>query len=637
MVATRRLGGRGPSLADAAAAPRRLRPGPGTTEAVPTPSCTGGRGWKRRSRRSTSTGESRPDLERDFVEAGRHARDAEVRSARRTARRLRRLLVAAAAALVVALVAGAVAVVQRRQADDNATEAEVQAERAETAAAEAQIEALVGRAESLRQTQRDTAALLAVEAYRLADTPRTRSALLATFTDRPDVLRRPPPGGRRRRGRHRDARRRVGVRRRRQGRLRPYGLDTGSLGDPLPAIGDMTAGTSVLAASADGRWLAQAWRSDLGDGPTTVGVFDTSTGSLRFPPLAVDGAVWSAAFTPDAAELALAIDEEARLLVVDAATGAERASAPGVTVPALGGEAGLEPQAGGVGPTPRPPAVALAGDELLLGAADGSLRAFDAATFELRRTIALAPDTLASIRPLDDGTLLTAGRRGISRVDPGNGRVLWQHDQGLSDIGDAASGATCAHLAVIEQRGTFYCANAYGRLAEHDLSSGYAIRVLDAQNGNSGPLWPARDGTELVSFGDNEAVVSRWRLDGSGPITHLVAPGFRGCSFNPSGDRLLVEQGGAFDGDPSQVIDVGVRRRRAHPRRADQRRLARRRHRGRGDRQRRRPGRDRPHRPPGRRARRRRVRRRPDPVRRLPGLRQANECSSSSGTGRTRR
>ena len=62
------------------------------------------------------------DLERDFVEAGRHARDAEIRSARRTARRLRRLLVAAVAALVVALVAGAVAVVQRRQADDNAAE-----------------------------------------------------------------------------------------------------------------------------------------------------------------------------------------------------------------------------------------------------------------------------------------------------------------------------------------------------------------------------------------------------------------------------------------------------------------------------------------------------------------------------------
>ena len=110
-----------------------------------------------------------------------------------------------------------------------------------------------------------------------------------------------------------------------------------------------------------------------------------STGSLRFPPITVDGAVWSAAFTSDAAELAVAIGEEAPAPRRRLGHRGERASAPGVIVPALGGESVLEPQSGGVGPTPRPPAVALAGDELLLGAADGSLRAFDAMTFELRR------------------------------------------------------------------------------------------------------------------------------------------------------------------------------------------------------------------------------------------------------------
>ncbi len=342
------------------------------------------------------------------------------------------------------------------------------------------------------------------------------------------------------------------------GRVRPYVLDTGSLGDPFPAIGDVAAGTSVLTGSTDGRLLAQAWRENINDGPTTVAVFDTSTGGLQFPPLVVDGAVWSATFTPDAAYLALAIDVEAQLLVVDSATGAERASAPGITVPPLGGETGAEPQVGGVLPSQRPPSVALAGDELLLGAADGSLRVFDAVTFEQRRSIALAADTLVSIRPLDDGTVLTAGRRGRALVDPTTEEVLWQRDQGLSDIGDGASGATCRHLAVFEKRGRFYCANVYGRLAEYDLSSGYSTGVLDAQNGNTGPLWPAGDGTELVSFGDNEAVVTRWRLDGSGPITHLVAPGFRGWRFNPSGNRILVEQGEVFEGRPPRVIDVAT-------------------------------------------------------------------------------
>ena len=109
------------------------------------------------------------DLEREFIDAGRQARDAEIVAARRNERRLRRRLTAVAIALVLALIAGTVALLQRGDALD--------------AGRTAEIEALVGRVEALRGTQRDAAALLAVEAYRLADTPRTRSALFGTFTD----------------------------------------------------------------------------------------------------------------------------------------------------------------------------------------------------------------------------------------------------------------------------------------------------------------------------------------------------------------------------------------------------------------------------------------------------------------------
>ncbi len=87
-----------------------------------------------------------------------------------------------AAALVVAIVAGAFALVQRREAATAADQAIAAADAATAAEREAKIEALVGRAVSMRTTQRDTAALLSVEAFRLADTPRTRSALLSTFT-----------------------------------------------------------------------------------------------------------------------------------------------------------------------------------------------------------------------------------------------------------------------------------------------------------------------------------------------------------------------------------------------------------------------------------------------------------------------
>ena len=65
------------------------------------------------------------------------------------------------------------------------------------------------------------------------------------------------------------------------------------------------------------------------------------------------------------------------MLIVDASTGRETASAAGVTVPPCSGDVGMEPQSGGVGPTPRPPAVAFSGDELFVGATDGSLRSFN--------------------------------------------------------------------------------------------------------------------------------------------------------------------------------------------------------------------------------------------------------------------
>ena len=81
-----------------------------------------------------------------------------------------------------------IAVVQRNDAQTGA-------KRGGRAARAARIEALVGRAESLHADQRDTAALLAVEAFRLADTPRTRSALLSTFTDANGVLRHHPHAG----------------------------------------------------------------------------------------------------------------------------------------------------------------------------------------------------------------------------------------------------------------------------------------------------------------------------------------------------------------------------------------------------------------------------------------------------------
>jgi WD40 repeat protein len=65
--------------------------------------------------------------------------------------------------------------------------------------------------------------------------------------------------------------------------------------------------------------------------------------------------------------------------------------------------------------------------------------------------------------------------------------------------------------------------------------------LLDPQSGSVGRLAVSSDGRELVAFGAEAPIVSRWRLDGSGPVTRLVAPGhvvYDG--YDASGSSLLV-------------------------------------------------------------------------------------------------
>ena len=459
---------------------------------------------------------------------------------------------------MLTVIAGLVAYVQRdqaRQSADTARAAEDQAvieadnvraaeqqaveaaDEASAARRDAEIEALVGRIDSLRSTQRDTAALLALEAYRLADTARTRSSLLSTFTDGSGFL-----------DAHRFA---GGLPDEGQsgivlpdgesayfidiwGALRPYDLDTGHVGNPLPALDNARDSYSILAASPDSALVAQAARSSPGGKlTTTIGIYDTSTGALRFTPAVMDGAITGATFTTDASVLAVSLFPDGRLLAFDSATGVQvAATAPGV--PPLDNE-------------PEVSGVLAVGDEVILGSAyDGTLRVFDATTFQLRRTITLRPKTVSYLGDAGDGTIVTSGSEGLARVDLASGAVLWQHDENQ----------VCFHLTVVAARDRFYCGNVFGRLEERDLATGSVPRRLDAQNGGSGVLWPARGGRELVSFGANEPVVSRWRLDGSGPITRVVAPGYNPVEFSPSGERLILDRGVSGAESAAMVVDV---------------------------------------------------------------------------------
>ncbi len=114
------------------------------------------------------------DDEQAFVEASRQSRDAVRVHERRANRRLRTLLVATACMLAVALVAGFVAFTQRRHADSSRRGA--------------QLTSLANRAVALRSSQRDVAALLAIEAERLQPGVESTSALFGTFDHEPGFL-----------------------------------------------------------------------------------------------------------------------------------------------------------------------------------------------------------------------------------------------------------------------------------------------------------------------------------------------------------------------------------------------------------------------------------------------------------------
>ncbi|UUU32759.1 hypothetical protein JIX56_24290 [Streptomyces sp. CA-210063] len=119
--------------------------------------------------------------ERDFLTAGLDAREAELRAAARSARRSRALLVTLSAVLAVALVAGLAAWGEHH---DN--------QRRRTEAAARRVAEV---ADALRTTDPRTAQLLGVAAWRVAESPETRRALLGALAQpETDIFTDPTPG-----------------------------------------------------------------------------------------------------------------------------------------------------------------------------------------------------------------------------------------------------------------------------------------------------------------------------------------------------------------------------------------------------------------------------------------------------------
>jgi hypothetical protein len=116
----------------------------------------------------------------------------------------------------------------------------------------------------------------------------------------------------------------------------------------------------------------------------------------------------------------------------------------------------------------------------------------------------------------DGGSVIGSGPDGVVWIETADRRVAWV----------VAEPEDCWNLGVVREADAVFCGDHCGRIDVRDLSTGTVRATLKGQNGTTGTLWEATDGTELVSFANNEPVVSRWRLDGSRPVTCVIAPGW---------------------------------------------------------------------------------------------------------------
>ncbi|MFC5379309.1 BTAD domain-containing putative transcriptional regulator [Aquipuribacter nitratireducens] len=478
-------------------------------------------------------------VERDFLDASRAHAESERRVLQRRALedarragRLRLLLAGTSGLLVVALVAGVLAVTSAREARE-------QRDTAVAARSEAALQGLVTASGALRSSERDVAALLAVEAFRRwPDDVRARDALLGTFTADPGFLgnRYLPARGSVLGAVHPAAAQAAVVV---VDGETPVRLDLGS-GDLAP-LGPATGGpspevpgpTERLAVSGDGRRVAVLGPGDAGadcdlasgrdSGCGRAVVLDATSGRLLLGPLTLPFAAGQAALDHDGALLAVAGGTDGGLVVhrvADGArTGAVDGSVPVDDDPWLGDAAAVAFDADG---------------RIWLGSLGTRLRVLDAEALEVVRTVDVPPRTTNQHLVVLGEVVVGGGNAGLVAVD-GAG-VRWQQDlRGTHPDPCPALTASEAHTAV-------WCGSHFGRIEQFDLGTGAPTGAdLDPQLGAVASLGVTADARELVAFGGEVPVVSRWRLDGSGPVASLVAEGHAlADGYDPSGAPALL-------------------------------------------------------------------------------------------------
>jgi WD40 repeat protein len=486
------------------------------------------------------------ELERAFLDASLEAAASEsraqgeraLRDARQN-RRLRALLAAALVLLTVAVVAAVAAFDGRRDAC--------------MAQASALHEALVDRSLALRPTNRSVAALLAVEAYRRRPDVRAWSALLGTFTaDAPFMGHRYLPAD------HvagtvvpgtttavvaLDGR-----------RLRRLDLESGALRGRFPPPEEDAEPYSLLRASADGRFVAQlvstsnpdgCWdparlRATDNRGCAAFSVYEIATGRRTLGLIVPPFGPGDIAINADGSLVAVAGGYDGDVAVYRAADGSRTGVLPGIRRPQrLDRDSWLRDTAA-VGFGPR--------GHLYLGSLAGPIRELDPVTLDTVRTFAAPPlssHNHIAVTPGD--VLVTGGSNALAAFDLRDGSRLWTADL------RAVHPDPCPCLTVAPASERLYCGNHFGVIEERHLDTGARTGVdRSPQLGQVGDLSITSDGRELVAFGLEAPAVSRWRLDGSGPVTDLVSEGHLVYDgYDATGRSLLVARR-----SPTDTIDT---------------------------------------------------------------------------------
>ena len=491
---------------------------------------TGVATWRETSDRDLTDLETR-FLDASVATAGADMRELEHRAAHERSRNrvLRGLVVGAAALLVAAIAAGGVAFVQGREA---ALSAEDQ-----------RIEALVATSLSLRSTDLDVAALLAVEAYqRWPDDGRVRSSLWGVLTSARGLVSK---------WRFDGAKVAASV---------IPGTSTALLvvqgtGDAETAIVDLDTMETLREFDVDLPF------GDFGNNRQVAVSADGSTAVVQTPLLKVPGDTETCCVNhlqlidlgtgealpgsgvapvrttstilmePDGSGLFLGNTVTTDLMRVDSRTGVITASNPRALADLTGASG-------------RTNAIAWAGEDRISVGDETGITVFDAATLEPLVRHAIPGNRTASTMTSAGDVVVTSGPDGIAMIDAASGTVQWT----------AASpmGGECSWLASDAVRGTIQCAQS-GQVTPLSLATGSpAGPPVTLQTDEAPMLTLHADGDELLMV--DSTTIFRSRVDGSGPVSRLIAAGRDlMAGFGANGNLIGV---GSSDGGGMQLWDV---------------------------------------------------------------------------------